>query len=86
MMALPIDQIISLIGAALILAAFMSNTFGWVTAQSRIYQVLNLFGALMLTYTATVGHQWGFIVLEGTWSVVSFYGLLQAMGALGPKA
>ena len=86
MINLPIDQIISLIGAAAILAAYMANTFGWMDSRSPVYHGLNFVGALMLTYTATVGHQWGFIVLEGTWSVVSFLGLLQAYGALGPKA
>jgi hypothetical protein len=40
----------------------------------------------LLTATATIGHQYGFIVLEGTWSVVSFIGVLQSMGALGPRA
>jgi hypothetical protein len=84
--SLPIDQIISLVGAFLILIAFMGNQFGWMNAQSMGYQVLNLVGALLLTATATIGHQYGFIVLEGTWSVVSFIGVLQSMGALGPRA
>jgi hypothetical protein len=83
---LPPDQIVSLIGAFFILIAFMGNQFGWMNAQAIGYQVLNLVGALILTATATMGHQYGFIVLEGTWSVVSFIGVLQSMGALGPKA
>lgn len=86
MINLPIDQIISLIGAALILLAYMGNTFRWMNTESTLYHGLNLAGALMLTYTATVGHQWGFIVLEGVWSVVSFAGLMQAMGTSSPKA
>jgi hypothetical protein len=83
---LPPDQIVSIIGAFFILIAFMGNQFGWMSAQAIGYQVLNLVGALLLTATATIGHQYGFIVLEGTWSVVSFIGMLQSMGALGPKA
>jgi hypothetical protein len=83
---LPPDQIASIIGAFMILIAFMGNQFGWMNAQAIGYQVLNLVGALILTATATIGHQYGFIVLEGTWSVVSFIGVLQSLGALGPKA
>lgn len=85
-MMLPPDQIVSLIGAFFILIAFMGNQFGWMNAQAIGYQVLNLVGALLLTATATMNHQYGFIVLEGTWSVVSFIGVLQSLGALGPKA
>ena len=83
---LPLDQIISLVGAALILAAFVGNTFNWITSQSVPYQGLNLVGAALLTVTAVINVQWGFIVLEGVWTVVSLIGLVQATRAPGVKA
>ena len=83
---LPLDQIISLVGAALILAAFVGNTFNWITSQSVPYQGLNLVGAALLTVTAVINVQWGFIVLEGVWTVVSLIGLVQATRAPSVKA
>lgn len=74
-----IDQIISLIGAFLILAAFAGNIFEKINNNSAAYHWLNLVGAGCLTYTAVVGQQWGFILLEGTWTLVSLYGLVRLM-------
>ena len=82
-MSLGIDQIVSLIGAFLILVAFAANTFEWLDSRSNVYQVLNLLGASALTYTAVVGRQYGFIILEGTWAIVSLVALGQAALAAG---
>lgn len=79
-MPLPIDQLISLVGAALILAAFAANVFEKLNNQSPAYHVLNMLGAGFLTYTAVVGSQWGFILLEGVWTLVSIYGLVRVLG------
>lgn len=78
-MPLPIDQLISLLGAALILAAFAANVFEKLNNQSAAYHWLNLVGAGCLTYTAIVGRQWGFILLEGVWTLVSVYGLVRLL-------
>lgn len=70
-----ITQMLSLAGAFFILAAFAAQNFGWINGQSLLYQSLNLIGALLLTYTAWVGRQYGFILLEGVWSFISLYGI-----------
>jgi hypothetical protein len=72
---LPLDQIVSLVGALLILLAFTLNTMDRVSNRSPAYLWLNLVGAAALTYTAVVGDQYGFIVLEATWALVALVGL-----------
>lgn len=78
------DQIASLVGAALILAAFAANTMGRLTSASVSYQVLNAVGAGLLTASAVVSRNWGFIILEGTWTLISVGALVKM--ALSPKA
>ncbi|MBX7082659.1 MAG: hypothetical protein K1X88_25865 [Nannocystaceae bacterium] len=73
----PLDQIVSLLGAVLILAAFVASTLERLDPRSRLYLWLNFVGAAGLTYTAVVGRQYGFVLLEGTWSAVAGVTLLR---------
>ena len=64
-------DIIELVGAALILTAFAGAQRGRLDAHSVLYLVLNMVGAGLLTTAAAAHRSWGFLVLEGVWTVVS---------------
>jgi hypothetical protein len=76
---LPADQIVSLVGALLILSAFVLSTFDRLSPKSAAYLWLNFVGAAGLTFTAVVGRQYGFVLLEGTWALVAGVGLLRRL-------
>lgn len=72
-----LDQIASLAGAALILAAYFALQRGRLARESRLYNALNLVGSIFLTYAAVRNWNLGFIILEGSWALLSLPGTLR---------
>ena len=72
------NQWIQIPGAVLILAAYVLLQGGWWSAGSRRFAVTNMVGAGLLAFEAGRTQQWGFLLLEGTWAVVSFVSFLRA--------
>jgi hypothetical protein len=69
-------QAISVLGALAILAAYAANQFGWTDASNLPYQIANLLGSMILVVVAVIEVQWGFIILEGAWAVISAWAIL----------
>jgi hypothetical protein len=76
-----VDQVVQVIGAALILVAYVAAQMERLDPQSRLYLALNLVGSLILAVLAASGSQWGFLLLESAWAVVSFWGLVSVLRA-----
>jgi hypothetical protein len=70
-------QVISLIGAAMLLVAYWANQRGWMDRRDRWYSALNFVGSALLAWVAVADQRWGFIVLEGTWALISLPPLLR---------
>lgn len=74
---LPLTQVVSIIGSILILGAYFALQRGMLRSEQRGYSVLNFVGAALLAWVAVVEWQIGFIVLEGTWALLSLPGMLR---------
>ncbi|HEY0779504.1 MAG TPA: hypothetical protein VGD56_16170 [Gemmatirosa sp.] len=70
-------QLASLAGAAMILAAYVAYQRGWLGREDRSYNALNLVGSAILAWIAVADRRWGFIVLEGSWALLSLPPLLR---------
>jgi uncharacterized membrane protein HdeD (DUF308 family) len=70
-----VGQIVSLIGAAMILAAFGAQQAGKLRPEALLYLLLNLVGSVILTYFAVEAKNLGLIALEGTWALISLVSL-----------
>ncbi|MGC4101364.1 CBU_0592 family membrane protein [Ferruginibacter sp.] len=71
------NDIIGTIGVGLILLAYFCNTFGWINNKSKQFFLLNIIGAGLACYASLLINYWPFVILEGTWFLVSVIGLLQ---------
>ena len=68
-------QLISIIGAVLILVAYAALQLNRLRADTIAFQMLNLFGGVFLCITAVWLRQYGFILVEGLWAILSGVGL-----------
>lgn len=74
---MPINQVLSVLGSLLILGAYFALQRGRLRAEQRSYSALNFVGAAVLAYVAVMERQVGFILLEGTWALLSVPGMLR---------
>lgn len=72
---------VQLIGAALILSAYVSATKQRIPFDSIQFLAMNTVGAAILAVVAAVNRDYGFLLLEGVWAWVSFRGLRKALRA-----
>ena len=79
-------QLIQVAGSLLILAGFAAAQAGRLSIDSRRYLILNFVGSAILAVLAWIDRQWGFLLLEGVWAVVSLYSLLQLVRGRPPTA
>lgn len=70
-------QIISVVGALLILLAFGLINSGRVRPRNLSYIAMNFVGSGLLAWVAIVDRRVGFILLETVWAVMSLLPLLR---------
>ncbi len=73
------NDIIGTIGVGLILLAYFLNTSKLLPKDGKLFYVLNIFGAALACYASFLINYMPFVILEGTWVLISIYGLMKSM-------
>lgn len=68
-------QLAQIIGALLVLAGFVLTQFDLLDSRSLRYLVPNVAGSTVMTVTGVLSGDWGFVFLEGSWALVSAWGI-----------
>lgn len=76
---MPLADLVSGLGVLLILIPFFMTTLSWMSDKSMIYFLLNLFGGLLAFWGSLLVKSVPFAVLEGTWTLVAFFGLVKSL-------
>lgn len=80
------NQFVQIIGSLLVLAGFALAQRGVLDQKSHSYLALNLVGSAVLAIEAVVEQQWGFLLLEGVWAIVSAVSLLGVLRGRPPTS
>ena len=73
------NDIIGTLGVGLILMAYFLNTITMLPKDGKLFYLLNIIGAALACYASLLINYMPFVILEGTWTLVSVYGLMRAM-------
>jgi hypothetical protein len=80
-----VHQLVQIAGALLILSGFVLAQVRVLDPQSLWYLVVNLVGSVILTVDAWREAQWGFLLLELVWAIVSAWGLIRLARGRSPS-
>ncbi len=72
-------DIIGTVGVSLILIAYFLNIFSLIQKDGILFFVLNILGGAIACFSSYLIRFWPFVVLEGTWAIISVIGLLKSI-------
>lgn len=71
------NDIIGAAGVGLILLAYFCNIFSFITKDGKLFFAMNIIGAGLACYASWLINYWPFVILEGTWTLVSIAGFIK---------
>jgi hypothetical protein len=72
-----IIQMLSLVGAGLQLFVYILMQTKKIIPESYLYQSFNTIGSMIMFTVSSILLSYGFMIMEGTWMLVSAYGWYQ---------
>jgi hypothetical protein len=76
-----VGQVVQLVGALIVLAAFVANQRFDLSSDALVYLAANAVGTAILAVAAGVNGELGFVLLEGVWAIVSCGSIVRAVRA-----
>ena len=74
-------DIIGFIGVFITLLAYFLIIFDFIPKEGVLFYLMNIIGAGLACYASVLIVYWPFVVLEGTWTLISIAGLVKLLKA-----
>jgi len=72
-----IADIIGTIGVAILLLGYFLNSYGFISAETKTYLMLNIIGSFTAGAASLIISFYPFVLLEGIWCLVSIIALVK---------
>ena len=72
------NDLIGTIGVGIILIAYFLNMFSLIPNNGKLFYLLNIIGASIACLASYLINYIPFVILEGTWALVSVVGLIKS--------
>jgi hypothetical protein len=72
------NDLIGTIGVGIILLAYFLNMFSYIPNNGKLFYLLNIIGASIACFASYLINYIPFVILEGTWALVSVVGLVKS--------
>jgi hypothetical protein len=82
-MGVMVSLVVQMVGSLGVLAGFALSHWNLLNPKSVRYLLLNALGSGLLAADAVYEAQWGFLMLEGVWAVVSTIALVRLFASRG---
>lgn len=73
------SDIIGGIGVFITLLAYFLIIFNFIDKDGVLFFMMNIIGAGLACYASLLIDYWPFVVLEGTWTLISIVGLVKSL-------
>ena len=73
------NDLIGTIGVGIILLAYFLNMFSYIQNNGKLFYLLNIIGASIACFASYLIDYIPFVILEGTWALVSVVGLIKSI-------
>lgn len=72
-------EVVQIVGALMLLVCYLLAQAKRMSPEGYPYLLLNFVGSAVMTMTALIAYQWGFVFMEGVWALFSAWGLMQRL-------
>jgi hypothetical protein len=73
------EDIIGALGVGLTLIAYFLSVFSMIKRDGALFYWMNILGSGIACFASILIQFWPFIILEGTWVIISVIGLLKSI-------